>query len=207
MMGPQLEGRPSTDRRPGDTGYNNRGPYRQQSSDDNQDLQSQRTNGYGQADTTKQRFMAPPPVAGDPRSPNGSMPYTPVDGRNERSRDRTQDLPVRERSRPNGAPSAKPPGALRICNKCGEALTGQFVRALGGTFHLDCFRCRVGNSSPFSRANADAGFRIAQTLSPPSSSLSITRKVRVNTHSVRLTTFVDLIYCVTNVEGHCAVPI
>ncbi|KAJ8609310.1 hypothetical protein MRB53_039185 [Persea americana] len=30
----------------------------------------------------------------------------------------------------------------RTCKKCGEPLTGQFVRALGGTFHLDCFKCR-----------------------------------------------------------------
>ncbi len=207
MMGPQSEGRPSTDRRPGDIGYNNRGAYRQQSSEDNQDLQLQRTNGYGQADTPKQRFMGPPPATGDTRSPNGSLPHTPVDGHNGRSRDRTQDLPVRERSRPNGVPGGKSSGALRICKKCGEALTGQFVRALGGTFHLDCFRCRVGNSSPLLKADADAGFRTVQTLSPPSSSLSIMRKVRVNTHFARLTTFADLIYCVTNVEGPCAVPI
>lgn len=33
-------------------------------------------------------------------------------------------------------------GNLRHCKKCGEVLTGQFVRALGGTFHLDCFRCQ-----------------------------------------------------------------
>lgn len=38
-------------------------------------------------------------------------------------------------------------GQLRICKKCGEPLTGQFVRALDGTFHLDCFKCRV--SYPF----------------------------------------------------------
>lgn len=206
MMGPQSEGRPSTDRRPGDTGYNNRGAYRQQSSEDNQDLQPQRTNGYGQADTPKQRYMAPPPATGDSRSPNGSLPHSPVDGRNDRSRDRTQDLPVRERSRPNGAPGGKSSGAPRICKKCGEALTGQFVRALGGTFHLDCFRCRVGRLYPL-KADADAGFRIAQTLSPLNSSLSIMRKVRVSTPSARLTTFVDLIYCVTNVEGLCVAPI
>lgn len=30
----------------------------------------------------------------------------------------------------------------RTCRKCAEPLTGQFVRALGGTFHLDCFKCR-----------------------------------------------------------------
>lgn len=35
-----------------------------------------------------------------------------------------------------------------MCKKCGEALTGQFVRALDGTFHLDCFRCRVSAGLP-----------------------------------------------------------
>ncbi|KAH8129542.1 hypothetical protein ACSS6W_006587 [Trichoderma asperelloides] len=30
----------------------------------------------------------------------------------------------------------------RVCKKCGLQLTGQFVRALDGTFHLDCFKCR-----------------------------------------------------------------
>ena len=33
-------------------------------------------------------------------------------------------------------------GHLRLCKKCDEPLTGQFVRALDGTFHLDCFSCR-----------------------------------------------------------------
>ncbi|KAF2099477.1 RhoGAP-domain-containing protein [Rhizodiscina lignyota] len=37
-------------------------------------------------------------------------------------------------------PSRKPSGS-RICGKCGENLTGQFVRALGDTFHLECFTC------------------------------------------------------------------
>lgn len=31
----------------------------------------------------------------------------------------------------------------KTCGKCHEKLTGQFVRALGGTFHLDCFKCVV----------------------------------------------------------------
>lgn len=47
----------------------------------------------------------------------------------------------RNRSRPRGSRSAS--GQVRTCRKCGEPLTGQFVRALDGTFHLDCFRCRV----------------------------------------------------------------
>ncbi|KAI4104484.1 MAG: hypothetical protein L6R37_003227 [Teloschistes peruensis] len=33
-------------------------------------------------------------------------------------------------------------GAKRICDRCGEPLLGQFVRAMGGMFHLECFMCR-----------------------------------------------------------------
>lgn len=49
----------------------------------------------------------------------------------------------RNHSRPGGGSGAKSPSGTRICKKCGESLTGQFVRALGGTFHLECFRCEV----------------------------------------------------------------
>ncbi|RYP70197.1 hypothetical protein DL769_005076 [Monosporascus sp. CRB-8-3] len=45
----------------------------------------------------------------------------------------------RNRSRGRGKTEG---GQVRICHKCGEPLTGQFVRALDGTFHLDCFKCR-----------------------------------------------------------------
>ncbi|KAA8894128.1 hypothetical protein FN846DRAFT_786943 [Sphaerosporella brunnea] len=37
---------------------------------------------------------------------------------------------------------ATSPKQTRTCQKCQAPLTGQFVRALGGTFHLDCFKCR-----------------------------------------------------------------
>lgn len=47
----------------------------------------------------------------------------------------------RNRSRQRNGRTAS--GQMRICKKCGEPLTGQFVRALDGTFHLDCFKCRV----------------------------------------------------------------
>ncbi|KAL3961832.1 hypothetical protein ACCO45_003355 [Purpureocillium lilacinum] len=46
----------------------------------------------------------------------------------------------RNRSRQRNGRTAS--GQTRICKKCGEPLTGQFVRALDGTFHLDCFKCR-----------------------------------------------------------------
>jgi hypothetical protein len=51
----------------------------------------------------------------------------------------------RNRSRGRGRTTS---GQIRICKKCGEPLTGQFVRALDGTFHLDCFKCRVCIPSP-----------------------------------------------------------
>jgi hypothetical protein len=35
------------------------------------------------------------------------------------------------------------PRQTRICQQCEGHLTGQFVRALGGTYHLDCFKCKV----------------------------------------------------------------
>ncbi len=37
----------------------------------------------------------------------------------------------------------KPSDKQRMCGKCGKHLTGQFVRALGDTYHLECFTCHV----------------------------------------------------------------
>ncbi|KAJ3282610.1 hypothetical protein HK104_010815 [Borealophlyctis nickersoniae] len=33
----------------------------------------------------------------------------------------------------------------KFCTACGEKIEGQFVRALGGHYHLDCFRCKDCN--------------------------------------------------------------
>lgn len=51
--------------------------------------------------------------------------------------------PGAERNRSRTRAGRTPSGNIRLCKKCGEPLTGQFVRALGGTFHLECFKCRV----------------------------------------------------------------
>ncbi|CAD6505579.1 BgTH12-01069 [Blumeria graminis f. sp. triticale] len=62
-----------------------------------------------------------------------------------RGRQRESSLPKninREHNSSRTGSGRTPSGHMRLCKKCGEALTGQFVRALGGTFHLDCFRCR-----------------------------------------------------------------
>lgn len=48
-----------------------------------------------------------------------------------------------ERSSSRTGSNRKGSGQIRRCNKCSEPLTGQFVRALGGTYHLDCFKCKV----------------------------------------------------------------
>ncbi|KAK4560705.1 Rho-type GTPase activating protein Rga1 [Recurvomyces mirabilis] len=44
-----------------------------------------------------------------------------------------------EERRPPGA--RRPSGQQRTCGKCQRHLTGQFVRALGDTYHLECFTC------------------------------------------------------------------
>ncbi|KAJ5900137.1 hypothetical protein N7495_004881 [Penicillium taxi] len=76
----------------------------------------------------------------------GNSPLTPDDARTGRSLEPEQagyrdQSNIRDRSRPNGRPPTKSPASSRVCQKCNEPLTGQFVRALGGTFHLECFKC------------------------------------------------------------------
>lgn len=100
---------------------------------------------------------------------------------------------ARDRSRPNGRPHTKSPGSSRLCQKCNEPLTGQFVRALGGTFHLECFKCDV------STLYGDGGHwdsdheltvlkcRTAVRLSPPSSSPSIRPTAASSTLSAKPT--------------------
>jgi hypothetical protein len=47
-----------------------------------------------------------------------------------------------QESKPQGQTSRRPSGS-RLCAKCGNSLSGQFVRALDGTYHLECFTCHV----------------------------------------------------------------
>ena len=96
-----------------------------------------RSNGFGSMDAPRQRNGS---STGPANPPNGSGP--PRSGsRSGRDRNQTQEIPIRERSQPNVPPGGK--SATRICKKCDQPLTGQFVRALGGTYHLECFLCRV----------------------------------------------------------------
>lgn len=161
-MSPQSEGRPSTDRRVGDGAYGTRGvPRQQQYESVNQQIGA---NGYMASDQPQQRFVGS--TAPDDQNTNGTLPLSPVDGWEGRDRqwDNTFTLPVREREQINGhslqttghSGSQSSAGTMRVCQKCGELLTGQFVRALEGTFHLQCFKCRVSARIPLnSRVRTD----------------------------------------------------
>lgn len=155
MMGPQSEGRPSGDGR----GYGTQGH-----TEDGRRYQTDRERGMQdryQADRDigmQDRFQqpqaryhsdmdidmqdAPLPMPGA-FGPDTRLTASPSGSANGKERDgdsRNSGEGNRSRNR-NGRTAS---GQSRMCKKCGEPLTGQFVRALGGTFHLDCFRCRVG---------------------------------------------------------------
>jgi hypothetical protein len=142
-MGPQSEGGPPGRGQGG-------APY------GGDDGRYQTNRDHGQGGYNQQQMMRPRNGYGpDPRNPmsqpelRGPMqetrgPISPVGSNNGRDRDNDphKDSGERERSRTRRKGSAQ----LRMCKKCNEPLTGQFVRALGGTFHLDCFKCRVSQT-------------------------------------------------------------
>jgi hypothetical protein len=101
------------------------------------------------------------PVNGGPstgdriQSPDGRVGRRQDPNRGEareydQSENRDRSNP-RDRSRPHARSHTKSPGSSpRVCKKCGETLTGQFVRALLSTYHLECFKCDVsGTKSDF----------------------------------------------------------
>jgi hypothetical protein len=85
--------------------------------------------GYKTPDSIHHGRPAPSPGPGTPGQPDREW-----DEDMRRSGERTRTTPRTGRSAS---------GQTRVCKKCGLQLTGQFVRALDGTFHLDCFKCRV----------------------------------------------------------------
>lgn len=146
-MGPQSEGGPSGDGRNYGGQYTDDGRRYQL----DRDPAMQEYNGHGHGEIER-RYQSDRDIdmqdATLPR-PNGafgsenrmvSSPAGSASGR-DRDGDLARTSAERNRSRTRNGRTAS--GQLRICKKCGEPLTGQFVRALGGTYHLDCFRCRV----------------------------------------------------------------
>src|ERR1700734_3642445 len=100
------------------------------------DHQSPLTNGRSNPNTSTGN-MGDPLYDSDTRFSTESRSGRPRTKSGEKNPD------DRSRSRTNGSMGQKSSnGQLRTCKKCGEGLAGQFVRALGGTFHLDCFKCQ-----------------------------------------------------------------
>ncbi|KAM0787658.1 hypothetical protein ACM66B_003722 [Microbotryomycetes sp. NB124-2] len=69
--------------------------------------------------------------------------------RSDRERDRDRDRAARDRDRPppsskrrEGRSSEPSSRSAQTCAKCREPMVGQFVRALGAVYHLDCFKCQ-----------------------------------------------------------------
>ena len=113
----------------------------------------------------------------------------------------------RSRSRQRGKGMGKSSsGQIRICKMCGETLEGQFVRALGGTFHLGCFKCRV---SAMKCVGIDGMLTIrrivARSLLRSFSPLTTKRELG-NTRSVRQIIFAGWICFVMLVAGHFVDP-
>ncbi|WFC97008.1 Rho-type GTPase activating protein Rga1 [Malassezia brasiliensis] len=61
------------------------------------------------------------------------------DGEVQRRALRRAPVPARERRRSED--DTTQPRRDQVCAACARPMTGQFVRALGGVYHLDCFRC------------------------------------------------------------------
>ncbi|PGH14664.1 hypothetical protein AJ80_05845 [Polytolypa hystricis UAMH7299] len=143
----------------------------QQQSQQSQQLQAN-TGAYGEGgyQTQSPIDMGPgsdapwsnsPTTAGAYAGDHAQSPDTRTGRRQEPGRNpRDRSMP-RDRSQPNGGTSGKSPGATpRLCKKCGESLLGQFVRALGGMYHLECFQCNdCGDivASKFFPVDADDG--------------------------------------------------
>lgn len=159
-MGPQSEGNP-----PGD-GRNYGGQY----VDDGRQYQTERApaqdqiaNGHGEDRRWQQTDREPHMPDAHLPPPNGAfgmenrMHASPAGSASGREGDGPKTSGERNRSRTRNGRTGS--GQIRICKKCGEPLTGQFVRALGGTYHLECFRCRVSvaKSGLVTFANKTAG--------------------------------------------------
>ena len=97
---------------------------------------------YGTRDPATGHSHSPAYIHGETRSTtNNDRAVSPGLPPQNNGNGMTRDLAYRDKPKLQTNPTSKK--EQRICAQCGEPLTGQFVRALNGTFHLECFRCRV----------------------------------------------------------------
>jgi hypothetical protein len=88
-------------------------------------------------------MSAPPEGQAFSDGPGAPQQHGPDPRSNGLPRRRTEASPRSSTDPEQQQVAAKPKKTGKICGKCGEGLTGQFVRALGDTFHLECFTCHV----------------------------------------------------------------
>lgn len=137
-----IKGRLSTDKGSGEDGYGSREPYEQKDFVSTDQGLQRIGSGRRSTDLARQKFMGP--AAREDQMSSGSLSPPPADGRNGREREISQSIPIRERSRTNGSADGRiSSSTARICTKCNEPLQGKYLRALGGTYHLGCFKCMV----------------------------------------------------------------
>jgi len=155
--------RSPTEYRPGLTGPN---------------FQHQQHNGAGPSNlgpAYAQRPIQSANILIPPRSSSqteNSRPITPGSGQSHEyfdpastPRNATESPPVVVVSTPKSGKRHDP----AFCGQCGNVVHGQFVRAMGKVYHLDCFRCKVGSASDCTCLEADTqdcGKVVAQKFFP-----------------------------------------
>lgn len=145
-------------------------------------------------------------------------PPPPAESSMSRSRELAAPALSRENSNTPGVPGAFPkdtppepsrrPSGSRVCGKCGLNLTGQFVRALGDTYHLECFTCHVRPCSNTVKSirYADLASRTATRSLHPNFSLSLIN-LRASIPYVKLITSAASTFSASNAGAPCGAPI
>lgn len=126
-----------------------------------QESGSEGTTPSSSSSSWRQSIAAPIPPRQSSRQQGSGMPRPRIDTSPNPGMSSNPDTPIQS-SRPfspalktptsSAHPTVKAQGAQgtgrkeQSCDACGKPMTGQFVRALGVVFHLDCFRCRVSGS-------------------------------------------------------------
>lgn len=77
------------------------------------------------------------------RVPSAEMQQAPRQGRSNSSVMNSAAEQSQQQQQQPPAPASSHRRTSQLCAKCNSPMTGQFVRALGTVFHLDCFRCQV----------------------------------------------------------------
>ena len=126
-----------------------------------QHSQYQQHNGAGPSNlgpSYTQRSAQPANIHIPPRSSSqteNSRPITPGSGQsheyfdaasNSRNKAETPPLVTLNESQVVSTPKSGKRHEPAFCGQCGNVVHGQFVRAMGKVYHLDCFRCKVSCS-------------------------------------------------------------